>query len=200
MYRKYTIKAYLVLLLLSLVGCSAPSALTKVHDATYQGRVSELEMLLVVSKFASLPKYMKYADGINDPDWYKLVAEGMEKNFHHNDVALSSKIVNDRMLLPIFLSKRSKVVPTLVIYADKVAVARNSGMASLSVNAIMYAPQRSKPVWRAITDAAPYKASDELSLKILNELSRLKLVKLPREEAETVSGYKKATFGGLLTK
>ena len=153
-------------------------------------------MLIIWGSFPKAKNYLTQSH-VEDINWYKEIGAKIEENFQHNGINISYKVLNN---ISNALKKRSKNTPALIIYPYTVLIQHRTNSVSLGVRASLYAPNRKRPIWVAVTGISPYRAADELSLKILNELSKLKLISLNKQKAETVDGKKSSTFGGVLTK
>lgn len=195
-----TLKIFLLISFVSLASCSVPKFTTIRHDSShFSGPINNFDVFLYKSNIPQLSTYLKYAK-FDEDKWYRGIAEGMKRNFKHNGQELSYKIINSQPSKPLsFIQSRPIYTPTLHLYIPKVAIRYGNYNVGLLVRASLYVPNRKKPVWVADASIAPYRASDEIPLKVLNELSRLKLIKLNKETAETSEGKKNSTFGGVLT-
>jgi len=196
---KYIKNFLLLIILASLFGCSTPKFSTKLHDKSYKNKISSLNALIIRGNFPKAKQYLTRSR-VEEIQWYKEVGEKIKLNFNHNGLNLTYDVFSNLKNAKSALNNRSTTIPTLVIHPYTVIVQSGTYNIALGFRATLFAPNREKPIWSGITGIAPYRAADELSLKILNELSQLKLVTLNKKTAETIEGKKNSSFGGVLTK
>lgn len=185
------IKALIVFGVFVIAGCGTPNFVTKERDESYQEKLKTLEMVLIPGSFT-------FPSEINSMDWYEKVGVRMQQNFRHNGLTVAIKIGTGASSASSFLLSRSVSTPLLIL-TPETALIQNRQVTGITIRARLYANGKSKPVWEGLTTVATFQAGDELSLKILNDLSNLKLVDLSHIPAQTVDGKKSYTFGGLLT-
>lgn len=187
-------------LLLPILGCMTPVSQTRSFDDTYKGKIASLNLVLVPGHFPEAEAAIR-ASGLDKRDWYLGVAARMQQNFAHNGVEITTHVPE---VFPTgFENPRIQMngVPTLVIKFEKIYVQDRKLVSLLNARATLFAPGRGKPIWDAMTGAVPYRAADEMSLRTLNDLAKLRLVSLRFAEAETLDGHKNISLiGGLMTK
>lgn len=174
-----------------LAGCGTPNFVTKERDESYQEKLKTLEVVLI-------PGFFNNQKEINSIGWYEQVGARIQQNFHHNGLQGLVRIQKDGSNVEAILLSKSVSRPVLILVTET-AFVQNGQVSGVTIRARLYANGRSKPVWEGLTSVAPFQAGDDLSLKILNDLSNLKLIDINRMPAQTVGGKKSYTFGGVLT-
>ena len=174
-----------------LAGCGTPNFVTKERDESYQEKLKTLEVVLI-------PGFFNNQKEINSIGWYEQVGARIQQNFHHNGLQGLVRIQKDGSNVEAILLSKSVSRPVLILVTET-AIVQNGQVSGVTIRARLYANGRSKPVWEGLTSVAPFQAGDDLSLKILNDLSNLKLIDINRMPAQTVGGKKSYTFGGVLT-
>ena len=174
-----------------LAGCGTPNFVTKERDESYQEKLKTLEVVLI-------PGFFNNQKEINSIGWYEQVGARIQQNFHHNGLQGLVRIQKDGSNVEAILLSKSVSRPVLILVTET-AFVQNGQVSGVTIRARLYANGRSKPVWEGLTSVAPFQAGDDLSLKILNDLSNLKLIDINRMPAQTVDGKKSYTFGGVLT-
>ena len=174
-----------------LAGCGTPNFVTKERDESYQEKLKTLEVVLI-------PGFFNNQKEINSIGWYEQVGARIQQNFHHNGLQGLVRIQKDGSNVEAILLSKSVSRPVLILVTET-AFVQNRQVSGVTIRARLYANGRSKPVWEGLTSVAPFQAGDDLSLKILNDLSNLKLIDINRMPAQTVDGKKSYTFGGVLT-
>jgi hypothetical protein len=180
---------------LSLAGCMTPTSRTQVVDPSYTTKITNLNLVLVPGRFPAQEALLK-AQGMAGREWYEKLAVRMQANFAHNGVQLAGHVLE-----PGSRSMLDGRSPTLVVKFDRIFVQDSRIISSLNMTMTLHAPGRDRPVWEALTGAAPYRAADELSLRILNDLRGLQLVDTKFAEAQTTEGHRSISLvGGVMTK
>lgn len=191
----------LLIFFVNLSGCSAPRFTTIQHDDSYTNTpLNNFDVVLFKSDIPQLSAYLKNSR-YDEEEWYKGIAVGMTQNFKHNGVSISHTISEGGIKsILLSLNKRSINTPTMYVFIPSIAMSTRRSSVTLVMQASLFVPDRAKSIWSAKATVSPYRAADELSLKMLNELAELKIIKINKDQAETVEGLKNATFGGVLTK
>lgn len=183
---------------IALAGCSTPSFVTTRHSTGILDEpIKDLALIQVQGRFPdSITRQANKGEEFGDVSWHQGVGERLEQTFRHNGVNLSAVGKDGRYVVegvPIY----SKEKPTLVLKSTQLSM-RNGIPIQLLYEAQLWIPGQTKPIWEGVTWAAIFQAADEMSIKLINELTKLKLLAPNRAPAETLGGKKNATFGGVL--
>ena len=185
---------------IALAGCSTPSFVTTRHSTGILNEpIKDLAFIQVQGHFPdSVTRHARKGEEFGDASWYQGVGERIEQNFRHNGVHLNA-VGNDGRYVVEGVPIHSKGKPTLVLKPTQLSM-KGGVPEQLLYEAQLWIPGQTKPIWEGATWAWLFQAADDMSIKLINELTKLKLLAPNRAPAETLDGKKNATFGGVLAR